>query len=243
MQEGFYDEYARAEAGHWWFTARRRVLETVIDGFVTSGAGRVVLDVGTGGGGMEPILSRFGRVVGTDVSWRALELTRSHVERLVAASLEALPFRTGAFDAVFACDVIEHVDDDGQALRELRRISAVDGRLVLTVPAYQFLWSVHDEINGHRRRYTRRGLGALLDAAGWRAVRLSYFNTILFPPIAALRLLGGRRRPADARHSDLVRTPRVINGLLEAVFAAERHLVRHVDLPFGVSLLCLATPR
>ena len=244
MEDELLDEYAHAAEGHWWFAARRRILASVVEPLLDAGRPQLMLDAGTGSGGMGPLLERYGRLVGVDVSRHLLGLARPRIERLAAASLVALPFRAQVFDAMFACDVLEHVADETAALGELRRVARPDGRLVLTVPAFGFLWGEHDEVNHHYRRYTRARLAAVLDATGWRALRLSYFNTLLFLPIAGIRLAAGQRRSAEPPHSDLAwRLPRIVNTALETIFASERHLMRHVDLPFGVSLLAVATPR
>lgn len=243
MEDDFLDEYALAAEGHWWFAARRRILASVVEPLLDVGRPQLLLDAGTGSGGMGPLLGRYGKLVGVDVSRHVLGLARPRIERLTAASLAALPFGAGVFDAVFACDVLEHVADETAALGELRRVAKPEGRLVLTVPAFPFLWGEHDEINHHYRRYTRAQLASVLDATGWRALRLSYFNTLLFLPIAGVRLMAGQRRGAEPLRSDLDwRLPRVVNTALEAVFASERHLMRHMNLPFGVSLLAVATP-
>jgi SAM-dependent methyltransferase len=151
-----------------------------------------------------------------------------------------LPFADGAFDLVTALDVIEHIDDDVAALGELRRVLRPGGRLLVAVPAFTFLWGRQDEVSHHRRRYTRATLARALAQAGFAVVRESYFNTLLFPPIAAVRL--GRRllRRPGRRQSDFELGPARLNGLLGAVFGAEAALVARTDLPFGVSLLALA---
>jgi SAM-dependent methyltransferase len=241
MEAELLDEYARAAEDHWWFAARRRILASIVEPLLAGGAPRLMLDAGTGSGGMGPLLDRYGTLVGVDASRHLLGLARPRIARLAAASLAALPFCDDAFDALFACDVIEHVADERAALGELRRVARPGGRLVVTVPAFPFLWGEHDEINHHFRRYTRASLGAVLAATGWQVRRLSYFNTLLFPPIAAVRLATGNRRRAEPPRSDLGwQVPRVVNAALEALFASERHLMRHVDLPFGVSLLAVA---
>jgi SAM-dependent methyltransferase len=244
MEDELLDEYARAAEDHWWFAARRRILASIVEPLLAGGGPRLMLDAGTGSGGMGPLLDRYGTLVGVDASRHLLGLARPRIARLAAASLAALPFHDRVFDALFACDVIEHVADEPAALGELRRVAKPGGCLVLTVPAFPFLWGEHDEINHHYRRYTRTSLAAVLAATGWRVQRLSHFNTLLFLPIAAVRLATGNRRRAEPPRSDLGwQVPRVVNAALEALFASERHLMRHVDLPFGVSLLAVAVPR
>ena len=222
----------------------RRILRSMIESALGRARGGALLETGSGTGAMGQMFAQYGWFVGLDASWIALQLARVRVDCLVAGRLESLPFVDRSFDAVFACDVLEHVERDASALLELRRICKPAGKLFLTVPAFQFLWSPHDEVNRHRRRYTKRQLAALLAATNWRVDRLSYFNTLLFPPIAGVRLLGKLhpQRSGPARSDLSRRVPRPVNAVLEAVFASERHLLRRWNLPFGVSLLSLATP-
>jgi SAM-dependent methyltransferase len=151
-----------------------------------------------------------------------------------------LPFPDDAFDLVTTLDVIEHIDDDVAALAELRRVLRPGGRLLVAVPAFMFLWGKQDEVSHHRRRYTARTLRRALAQAGFGVDRTSYFNTILFLPVAAVRL--GRRlvRRPGARQSDFDLGPASLNRLLGAVFGVEASLVARRDLPFGVSVLALA---
>ncbi len=142
----------------------------------------------------------------------------------------------GWADIVLLLDVIEHVDDDVATLRAARTGVGDGGLLVVTVPAYQWLWSGHDEVLGHRRRYTAARLRAAVERAGFTVVRVSYFNSLLFPLLAAVR--GWKRLRGDRGH-DLRRPGAAVNWLLERVFAFERHLVPRVRLPFGSSLLLI----
>jgi hypothetical protein len=137
---------------------------------------------------------------------------------------------------VLLLDVIEHVDDDVATLRAARGAVGDGGLLIVTVPAYRWLWSGHDEVLGHRRRYTAGELRAAVERAGFRVLRVSYFNTLLFPLLAAVR--AGKRVRGDRGH-DLRRPPAPLNWLLERAFAFERHLVPRVSLPFGASLLLI----
>ena len=243
MQEDYYQIYAAAEQSHWWFAARRKILEAVILATLPGDQTSLLLEVGSGTGAMGQMLSRFGCFVGVDSNWLALEQARAKVERLVAGRVERLPFRAGAIDAVCAYDLLEHVDDDGGALRELRRIVKPHGKLLVTVPAFSFLWSEHDEVNHHLRRYTKARLAHVLTDSGWRIERLTYFNTILFPAIAGARLLQRQRTAGTPARSDFaLQVPPLVNRFLEAVFAIERHVLPRMNLPFGVSLLAVATP-
>jgi SAM-dependent methyltransferase len=143
------------------------------------------------------------------------------------------------FDLVTAFDVVEHIADDVAALRMFRRVLAPGGRLVLTVPAFPVLWSQHDDYSGHHRRYRRAGLARALHAAGgFQVDRITYFNTLLFPPALVARVAERVLRPQREERSDpyLAVPARPVNDLLCRIFAAERGLLRRRDLPFGVSL-------
>ena len=178
-------------------------------------------------------LSRRGEVIGCDVD--PLFTRGADPSRFVRARAEALPFAAGSFDAVCAFDVLEHLDDDAGALREMARVAAPGGALVITVPAMPSLWGPHDVVNRHRRRYTRRSLRDAFARAGLPGARIHYFNTLLFPPIAAVRWSGrllGRREAG----SDFERAP-VRGPVLERILGFERHLVGRVPFPFGVSLV------
>jgi SAM-dependent methyltransferase len=152
----------------------------------------------------------------------------------------------GAFDAVTLFDVIEHADDDAALLREARGFLAPGGIVFVTVPAFPFLWSRHDDLNHHRRRYVRKTLRAALEGAGLEVVRLTYFNTILFPAVAVVRgvakLLPRGARPVAAS-ADLRRGTGLWNAPLRRLFASERHVLRRRDLPVGTSLLAIARAR
>jgi SAM-dependent methyltransferase len=159
-------------------------------------------------------------------------------------SIEHLPppLAEAQFDLITAFDVLEHITDDLAALELLRKRLISGGKLALTVPAYQWLWSQHDVVNEHRRRYTKGQLVTKLDRAGWRTLRATYFNTLLFPPIAAVRIL--QRVPGLSHFlpSDLNNKPSPIDRLLLSVFASEAGWLVHGDFPFGVSIIIIAEP-
>jgi SAM-dependent methyltransferase len=151
---------------------------------------------------------------------------------------DRVPFAPESFDLVAMLDVLEHVDDDVGSLKAVAERLVRGGRLVLTVPAYRFLWSRHDELHHHKRRYRKEGLLAVARAAGLEPEYVSYFNTLLFPLVAAKRLAG--RLLGDSGKADDEMPPAGLNRLLGAVFAIERHLLGRVALPFGVSLVMVA---
>jgi SAM-dependent methyltransferase len=243
MEEDFYAAYYELEGRHWWFLGRSRLFLRLLEReFPPSARPIELLDFGCGTGAFLEPLERFGSVsaVDSDPSAVAFCHARGREQVRLVPSGAPLPFADGAFDLVTTLDVIEHIDDDVGALRELRRVLRPGGRLLVAVPAFMFLWGRQDEVSHHRRRYTTSSLRAALAAAGFAVDRTSYFNTLLFAPVAAVRL--GRRllrRPGSAQ-SDFELGPAALNRTLAAVFGAEAGLVARRDLPFGVSLLALA---
>jgi SAM-dependent methyltransferase len=204
-----------------------------------------VLDVGCGTGAMLAHLSRYGRVLGVDADAAAIRFCRRRGVREVRhVPPGPLPFAGGSFGLVTALDVIEHVPDDAAAVREITRVLTPGGVALITVPAFPILWGRQDEIAHHLRRYRARDLRALVEGADLELLELSHFNTVLFAPIAAIRLARrlARRRPADGDlRSDFAMTrPGRLNDLLARLFAAEAPLVARRRLPFGVSILALA---
>ena len=235
MDLEFQQRTLQQEDGHWWYRGRRQIVHEVIAGLPLPIPARV-LDAGCGGGGQLPTLSALGPVVGVEPVAAAAQVARDRrVGEVVEGRVEALPFSDAHFDLVTALDVVEHVDDDRRALSEMRRVTAPEGWLVVTVPAYQWLWSRHDELNHHRRRYTRARLLRAATSAGWRPVRTTYFNSLLLPVAASVRLVD-RLRPAQS--ADVDRTPPVLNDLLERPLLAEAKLLATGRrLPAGLSLL------
>jgi SAM-dependent methyltransferase len=201
-------------------------------------------------------LASRGDVVGMDVDPAFAPAPRSgtgavaDVPVFLRASAASLPFARASMNVVLALDVIEHLDDDAGALREMARVAAPGARLLVTVPAMPSLWGPHDEVNHHRRRYTRPMMLAAFARAGVEVAWCSYFNSILFPPIAAVRWsqrMGKMRGEARAESRDVpprsdfdARPPRVIAAGLETVLSFERHFVGRVPFPPGVSLVAVA---
>lgn len=235
MDQPIYEQLYRFEDRHWWFRGRRAVIRALLDGAGLPPEPRL-LDAGCGTGRN---LAEFGdprTARGIDPSPQAVEFCRQRgLEGVSVGRLEALPFGDAEFDLMLLCDVIEHVEDDVAALRELRRVSAPGGALVITAPAYRWLWSSHDEAHHHHRRYTRPELERRAREAGWRPVRATYFNTILLPAVAAVRKLRPHR--SYSGRSDAELTPGALNPVLEQPMRLEAALIRRgASLPFGVSI-------
>jgi SAM-dependent methyltransferase len=231
----------QAEDRHWWYRGRRTVLDGVIDGLGLPPRPRI-LDAGCGSGRNMVDLARYGTVTGVELSETSVELARARgCGEVVAGSVLEMPFTDDSFELAASLDVIEHLEDDLAALRELRRTVAPGGALLITVPAYQWLWSGHDEINHHHRRYTRRSLQRVGEQAGWQQVRTTYFNSVLLPVAIALRVLDRVNRAKTTESSlDLWVPPEPLNWLLERPLAAEAALIsRGGRIPAGLSLLAV----
>jgi SAM-dependent methyltransferase len=248
MDAFLYDQFADIERRHWWFVARRRIVASVLRRMFPPAEDRRILDVGCGTGGMLDMLTEFGSVVcGMDMSEQAIEYCRhrglaERVQLYCGALPDDMPPSTAAWDVITAFDVIEHLDDDEKTLRDVFSVLAPGGTFVVTVPAFEFLWGPHDDLNHHRRRYTSAMLRGRLQRAGFEMERLTYFNSILFPAIAAVRV--GRRALARGRQrepkSDFTMPPKVVNGALTSLFAGEAIALSRMSLPVGVSLLAVA---
>jgi SAM-dependent methyltransferase len=243
MDEDFFPAYFELEGRHWWFLGRRKLFLRVLEDRIPVEDRPVqVLDFGCGTGAFLEDLGRFGQVRGVDADPTAVSFchTRGRAEVIHAPPGVALPFSDGTFDLVTTLDVIEHIDDDVAALVELRRVLRPGGTLLVAVPAFMFLWGKQDEVSHHHRRYTSRTLRRALARAGFAIERVSYFNTVLFAPIAAVRL--GRRllRKPGSAQSDFDFGPTLLNRPLGAVLGAEAGVVARWSLPFGVSVLALA---
>jgi SAM-dependent methyltransferase len=246
MKKEIYSQIQAIEQTHWWYIARRKIIFDWIFRTLSSNPAPRVLDIGCGTGFNIEYLSHYGycHVTGLDSSSEPLIYCRSrNLENLVCGDGARPPLRYESFDAIMALDLIEHLDDDVQALKELGCLLKFDGLLIIFTPAFNFLWSLQDEVGNHRRRYTAAELRQKLERVGLYIVKLTYVNMFLFPLIwsgrIVLRIMGGGLKVVS--ENDL--HPRWSNGLLQAVFAAERPLLRRMNFPFGASLLCVAQRR
>lgn len=238
MDVAYESDTIAVEDRHWWYRGRRRIVMDVVRSLSLPSGARV-LDAGCGSGRNLVELSSVGSVTGLEPSSRGAELARARgVGKVVEAAIEAMPFGDASFDLISCLDVIEHIEDDVRALRELRRVARPGASLLVTVPAYPRLWSAHDELNRHCRRYTRAELLRRSAEAGWAPRRTTHFNTLLLPVAAAWRLGDRLRSERATPTSELVRTPEAFNWLLEQPLRAEAALLRRGRrIPAGLSLV------
>jgi ubiquinone/menaquinone biosynthesis C-methylase UbiE len=242
MYQAEYEAMYRLENSYWWFVARRRLASELLADEL-NGRDSHILDVGCGTGANIQAFARYGRTTGIDSSVDALQFCRTRdVDRVALSPVEHLPFGNGEFDVVTAMDILEHTDDDLAALRELQRVCRKDGMVLITVPAYGFLWSEHDEALKHRRRYTAHELRNKLCITGFEVVRTSYFISALFFPILAVRIWQGLVKNSTHPKTSLYLPPKWINSALIGLLAFEQRIFRRINLPFGVSIVALARP-
>lgn len=242
------EEYAamyQAEVFHGWYRGLRGMIRAAICRHVPAGRASLRIgDIGCGTGANLDAVRTLGRVVGLDLSREALKYSRQRgINSLAQSDAAQTPFAPDLFDVVLSCDVIYHraVADPARAVRELSRILKRGGYLFINVPAYEWMWSTHDDAVHTGRRFTRPELARLLEDAGFEVVQLTHWNTLLFPLIAVTRFL---RRHGTARASDIHDArPGLTHGALAAIFAVERRLMRLFPLPFGLSIFAVAKKR
>ena len=241
MDRIVYDRMAAHDSTHWWYRARRDILRDYLTRYGALPADARILEIGCGTGHNLPMLSQFGAVEAIEIDPAARAIASARLGRPVGeAPLPALPgVARGAYDLVAVLDVVEHIEDDVAALAAMRSLLKPGGKILIAVPAHQWLWSAHDVVNHHHRRYSKATLRAAIDAAGLRATKLRWFNSLLFPLAAAARIVGRLRGKDDSDDSPPARP---LNALFERVFRLERHLVGRVPMTPGVSLVTLAVP-
>lgn len=269
MQQHTYAIMRRVEESHWWFVGRRRIIRSFLERIArdlkaTRAEGATstkevtpraepatsseqnrpghplkILDVGCGTGANLEMLSEFGAAEGVDVSVEALSFCQARgLVNVKLGEAEHLPYEAGSFDLVTGLDVVEHLDDDRAGLGEMARVLRPGGRALLFVPAFMFLWGVQDDISNHRRRYTLNELKRVVCESGFEIERASYVNLSFFAPILLGRLI--MRATGLRPESENNLTIGALNGLLGRILGAESSILRHMNLPFGVSVICVA---
>jgi SAM-dependent methyltransferase len=240
MEREYELQTHRAENRHWWYQGRRRVLERAIERLRLPMQASI-LDAGCGSGRNMVDLARHGTVTGVELSDTSVALARERdVGEVLEGSVMDMPFDDDSFDLAVSLDVIEHLEDDVGALAELRRVTKPGGALLVTVPAYQWLWSGHDEINHHHRRYNRRTLLAAAQSGGWHCESSAHFNSLLLPVAVLLRALE-RFNPTTTKSSlDLWVPPAPLNWALRQPLNLEAAVIGHGrSIPAGLSLLAV----
>lgn len=236
-----YVEMATTESRHWWFRARRKILGHTIETMGLPHPARI-LEVGSGTGGNLVMLSQHGSVsaLEMDENARKLSFEKNHGRFTIRAGNcpNDIPFPGEQFDLICMFDVLEHIDEEVETLAALQKYLAPGGRMLITVPAYQWLWSAHDVFLHHKRRYTAQALRQVFNESDLRIDRITYFNTLLLPLAALARL---KDRIVSRKRSSGTEVPSpFINAILYAIFSSERRMLMSFNLPVGVSLMGIA---
>lgn len=238
MEPGIYRQSYNLEKEHWWYSARRSIILYFFKLYKGESPEARLLDAGCGTGYTLSQLSRYGDAFGIDLSGDAVELSQKrNLRRLQFASIDKLPFKNNAFDWIFSLDTIEHLENDIEALKEFNRVCKTGGYIFLCVPAHRFLWSGEDVVSQHKRRYTQRSLIALVGETNLKIVKLTHFNFLLFPMVLLVILKKNAFRQQD---SNIQKLPRGLNSILRLIFELEKFILRRFNMPFGVSIMCIA---
>jgi SAM-dependent methyltransferase len=242
MEREVFDRMAEQDQVHWWYVARRLILAQLIAREVDLPRDARILEIGCGTGHNFEMLRQFGQLDAIEVDNEARALASQRLGHAVGAAplpgLGGIPDRT--YHLIALLDVLEHVDQRPESLQSIAAKLAPGGRILITVPAYQWMWSAHDVAHHHKLRYSKRGLRRDAEAAGLEVRKIGFFNSLLFPVAAAVRLLG---KALGKTESDDRIPARPLNRLFTGIFGLERHLVGRVPLPAGVSLFALLSTR
>ena len=233
------------EQSHWWFVGRRKIVFSILDKYLPVVKGQLrLLDVGCGTGFNLARLDKYGHATGVDISEEAVKFSRlRNCKDVLKIDKGDLPFNNNTFNVVTVLDVIEHIDDDYAALSDYYRVMKDKGVLLITVPAYRFLWGAHDVAVDHRRRYVARDLKNKVEKAGFAVKRLTYFETFFFPFVLLSRIKEEFAKNVADNSSPVIRIkdcPYFVNKLLGFIFSLEARFLEGFDFKYGVLLLCVA---
>lgn len=241
MDTNLYLTHSQIQRKHWWFVVKTKIVnDTIRKYFVRKGdKNKKILDIGCGAGLMLESLSEYGVTYGMDTSDEAISFCKKNFKGVVAKGHlpDGVPFEQKYFDLIVSLDVIEHVDDDVGALETMKNILADDGKIVLTVPACMSLWSMHDVVNHHKRRYTLPELKTKLEKVGFNIEKISYYNTLLFPVVYVIRKINNVfKRDSE---SDFDVPSKGMNFILKGIFGVEKYILRLFNQPIGVSIIAV----
>lgn len=237
MEKRAHWEMAEIEGDHWWFSGRRAIAKVVIDKFVSPGPGWKILDAGCGTGGNLDLLSSYGDVTGMDLDEETIEILKTkNVGRILRGGTPDVPLKRESFEFIVMFDILEHIEDDVASMKALVELLKPGGTIVITVPAFAFLWSEHDRSHHHKRHYTLPELETVMTKAGLHIEYSSYFNILLFPIIALIRLT--IERIVRGNMADHLSLPNpLVNACLRSIFSFESLLIGRLKFAFGVSII------
>jgi SAM-dependent methyltransferase len=241
MRTTEYANMAAMEESYWWHAGRKRIIQRQMDGLKIRRQA-TILNIGCGTGGLIPLLSKYGQLENVDTSRHAIDFCRRRgFKNLQQIDDLRLPFANNTFDLLVATDVLEHIEDDNRALAEWYRTLKPGGQLIMTVPAYQWLWSEHDESLHHHRRYTASQLHKLVNRERFQVVKRSYIIVFSFPLIVGYRLARSIvPRQSSSAQSSYVLLPGPINSFFISLLNIESRIAKYINFPFGTSVLMIA---
>ena len=243
MDARYEEKYHALEEQHWWFRARRHMVYSLVQQLKLS-PDAAILEVGCSAGPLLLQLQQAGytNLTGIDLSETAIALGQERgLQTISIMDGATLSFPDAVFDLVIASDVLEHIKQDEKALQEWARVLKPDGKLIVFVPAFQHLWSGHDVINHHFRRYTRQQLKTIVAQAGLQVTRASYWNFSLYFPTWLVRKLQNQKTiVAGDEKDDLLQMPAIVNTALTNLVKMENKLLKNVNYPVGVSVFVVA---
>lgn len=230
-----YDLESKVESFHWWFVVRRKLLKIIISSFDFK-SNPVTLDIGCGTGSNLKTLKDLGlKVIGIDQSNYALSIIKRKSNfPLICGDINQLPIRSDSVGTIIAMDILEHLEDDSNGIGEIYRVLEKNGTIILTVPAFGFLWGIQDVITGHKRRYKKKEIIKKLEEEGFKVIRSSYFNFFLFFPIFFARRLV-HIFGFNIKSENEINSP-IINFFLKGIFLLETYILKYFPFPFGVSV-------
>jgi len=239
MNINMYRMFFLTQKKHWWFVTKKNIVLDQINQYLKLKFDSKILDIGCGSGLMLNSLEGLGQTFGLDMSDDAIKFSKEIFNGEVKKGFlpDQIPYPDNYFDLITALDVIEHIDEDIASLQSMRNLLSENGRAIITVPAYMFLWSKFDEMNEHKRRYTLHELKDKLNQADFTIEKISYYNTLLFPLVFIVRMLNNFLHRDGSSDVDL--PPSLLNKLLKNIFGLEKYLLRNFNLPFGVSILAV----
>lgn len=237
-----YDVMYRQEQAYWWFISRTELLHFYLGEIARPAAGARIMDLGCGTGANLEVLSQYGTAIGLDFSEDALAFCRKRaLPRLARGNGQALPVASDALDMVTAMDSLEHIPDDIATLKEAYRVLKPGGTLLVTVPAFGFLWSEHDEALQHLRRYSAAELTNKMKLAGFVPGKTTHVMFLLFFPVLAIRVIQNFTKKNTHPKTSITLLPGFVNQLLLLLNRIEMWLLRWINYPFGVTIVAVAT--
>jgi len=239
MEQSVYQEHIEQEETHWWFVARRAICSSLL-ARVRLPQNPVVLEAGCGSGGNLPTLAKIGKVFAFELS--DIMLTQAKARNIGVIEHgklpDEIPFSEQKFDLITMFDVLEHIEDDASALSALVTRLNADGALFITVPAFGWLFSQHDRLHHHFRRYSKKELIAKIQAAGLAVEYTTYWNIFLFPVVAAIRIISSK---TTSKTSIGTKTPASwLNNLMIKLVSSEKFIIPKINVPFGLSIILIA---